>query len=200
MDHANMFDTPATYRAMRAENAVLAAASGYLLWRHRREVRWPVALGLFLYNDTVGYLPGAIAYRRSTDKKISKGYYAAYNIMHSAVSASAVAGAWARFVGPEWAMLGIPFHIGVDRAMFGNFLKPFSVPFEPEPHPLWATVRDPLQEPWEGMTATEARVRPKHASTEDGMLDGTHRGNGRQDGAPPDATGGKRRSTTVGPS
>lgn len=159
MDATNTFDTPTTYRAMRAEYALLAAASAYLLVRKRKEVRWPVALGLFLYNDTLGYLPGAIAYRRSPDKKISKLYYAAYNLMHSGVSASAAAAAWARFVGPEWAMLGIPFHIGIDRALFGNILKPFSVPFEPEPHPLWETVRDQLQQPWPGMAAAQAMAR-----------------------------------------
>jgi hypothetical protein len=158
MDAKNMFETPATYRAMRAEYGLLAAASGYLLWRHRKEVRWPVAAGLFLYNDTFGYVPGAIAYRRSPDKKISKGYYLAYNLMHSAVSATVVGAAWARFVRPEWAMLGIPFHIGVDRAMFGNMLKQFSVPFEPEPHPVWETVRDQLQQPWPGMPAAKAQA------------------------------------------
>lgn len=158
MDAANMFETPATYRAMRAEYGLLAAASVYLLWRKRKQVRWPVAAGLFLYNDTIGYVPGALAYRRSRDKDISKGYYAAYNAMHSAVSAAVVAAAWARFVRPEWAMLGIPFHIGLDRALFGNFLKPFSVPFEPEPHPVWEGVREYLHQPWRGMSAAEAQA------------------------------------------
>jgi hypothetical protein len=158
MDAQNMFETPATYTAMRAEYGLLAAASGYLMWRHRDKVRWPVAAFLFLYNDTFGYVPGAIAYRRSPDKKISKAYYLAYNVMHSAVSAAAVGGAWARFVGPEWGMLGIPFHIGLDRALFGNMLKPFSVPFEPEPHPAWASVRDELRKPWAGVQP-EAQAR-----------------------------------------
>jgi hypothetical protein len=159
MDATNTFDTPTTHRAIRAEFALLAAASAYMLARKRKQVRWPVALGLFLYNDTLGYLPGAIAYRRSPDKKIPKTYYLAYNLMHSGVSATAVAAAWARFVGPEWAMLGIPFHIGLDRALFGNVLKPFSVPFEPEPHPLWEAVRDQLQQPWPGMAAAQAMAR-----------------------------------------
>jgi uncharacterized membrane protein YfcA len=159
MDAVNMFDTPATHRAIRAEYGVLAAVSGYLLWRKRKDVRWPVALGLFLYNDTLGYVPGAIAYRRSVDKDISKAYYLAYNAMHSGVSASIAAAVWARFVRPEWAMLGIPLHIGVDRAVFGNMLKPFSVPFEPELHPTWRLVRDELREPWQGMSAAEAQAR-----------------------------------------
>ncbi|HEX8743260.1 MAG TPA: hypothetical protein VF712_09000 [Thermoleophilaceae bacterium] len=153
MDGANTFDTPTTYRAIRAEYVLLAAGSGYLLWRKRTEVRWPVAFALFMYNDTLGYLPGAIAFRRSPNKKISKAYYAAYNLMHSALTGVAVGAAWTKLVRPEWALLGIPFHIGVDRGVFGNFLKPFSVPFEPEPHPVWERVRDELFEEWQGEPA-----------------------------------------------
>ncbi len=157
MDPVNTFDTRATHRAVRVEYGLLAATCGYMLWRKRREVRWPVALGLFLYNDTLGYVPGAIAYRRSSDKKIAKAYYVAYNTMHSGVWGSVAAAAWARFVGPEWAMLGIPLHIGIDRGLFGNTLKPFSVPFEPEPHPVWQAVRAELEQPWPGISVAGAR-------------------------------------------
>src|SRR5437588_750901 len=65
MDPANTFETRTTYRAMRAEYGIVGAASGYLLWRNRKRVRWPVAIALFAWSDTVGYIPGAIAYRRS---------------------------------------------------------------------------------------------------------------------------------------
>jgi hypothetical protein len=159
MDAANLFDTPATYRAIRVEYGLLAATSGYLLWRKRKDVRLPIALGLFLYSDTLGYVPGAIAYRRSADKCIPKGYYLAYNTMHSGVWAAFAAAAWARLVRPEWAMLSIPLHIGIDRSVFGNMMKPFSVPFEPEPHPAWQLVRDQLMQPWQGMSVAEAQAR-----------------------------------------
>jgi hypothetical protein len=150
MDAANTFETDATYRAMRAEYAILGSVSGYLLWRHRKQVRWPVALALFAWSDTIGYVPGAIAFRLSKDKRIPKAYYAAYNFAHSGVTATVLAGVWSKLVRPEWALLGIPFHIGVDRSVFGNFLKPFSVPFEPEPHPAWDSVKDRLSAPWQG--------------------------------------------------
>jgi hypothetical protein len=165
MDPANTFETPTTYRAMRAEYGLLAAASAYMLWRQRREVRWPVAAGLFLYNDTLGYVPGAIAFRRSADKKIGKRYYAAYNLMHSAITGALVGAAWAKLVRPEWALLGIPLHIGVDRAAFGNFLKPFSVSFEPEPHPVWEQVREQLKQPWPGASAAAAAVDGKQPAS-----------------------------------
>jgi hypothetical protein len=147
MDAHNTFETPATYRALRAEYALVLGASGYLLWRNRKDVRWPVAAALFYYNDVFGYLPGARAYKKSETKRISKGYYAAYNFAHSAVTGAVVAGLWAKFVKPEWALLGIPLHIGIDRAIFGNFLKPFSVTFEPETHPVWEKVKDDLARP-----------------------------------------------------
>jgi hypothetical protein len=151
VDAVNTFDTPATHNAMRAEYALLTAASGYLLLRNRKRVRWPTAIALFAYSDAVGYLPGAIAYRKSADKRISKGYYGAYNVAHSALTGAVVAGLWARFVRPEWALLAIPLHLGGDRSLFGNFLKPCSVPFEPErAHPAWEQVRAQLKEPWAG--------------------------------------------------
>ena len=40
-------------------------------------------------------------------------------------------------IGPEWALLMLPIHLCGDRAIFGNFLKPFSVPFEPTPVPAF---------------------------------------------------------------
>jgi hypothetical protein len=147
MDSHNTFETPATYRALRAEYGLLLGVSSYALWRNRKSVRWPVAATLFYYNDAIGYIPGAIAFRRSKDKRIAKGYYAAYNVAHSAVTGAVVAGLWAKFVRPEWALAAIPVHIGIDRAVFGNFLKPFSVSFEPETHPVWAAVKDELARP-----------------------------------------------------
>jgi hypothetical protein len=153
MDAVNTFDTAATYRALRAEYGLLAAASGYLLWRNRRRVRWPAAAALFLSGDLLGYVPGAIAYRRSPDGRVLRGYYAAYNVMHSMLTASAVAAAWTRVRGPEWALVAIPLHIGLDRGLFGNFLKPFSTSFEPTPHPVWEQVREQLAQPWGGAAA-----------------------------------------------
>jgi hypothetical protein len=150
VDAVNRFDTPGTHNAMRAEYGALAGIAGWLLLRHRKRVRWPLAAALFAYSDAVGYLPGAIAYRKSADKRIAHHYYAAYNVAHSALTGVVIAGLWARFVRPEWALLAIPLHLGGDRSVFGNVLKPFSVPFEPEPHPAWSQVEDQLRRPWAG--------------------------------------------------
>jgi hypothetical protein len=147
VDPHNTFETPATYRALRAEYALLLSGSAYALWRNRKAVRWPVAAALFYYNDALGYIPGAIAFRRSKDGRISKGYYLSYNVAHSAITGAAVAALWSKVVRPEWALAAIPFHIGIDRGVFGNFLKPFSVSFEPEPHPVWEEVKDQLTRP-----------------------------------------------------
>jgi len=156
MDAANTFETPATYRALRAEYGLLAVAAGTMLWRKRRNVRWPAAAALFFYNDLIGYLPGALAYRRSPDGRVPRRYYVAYNAAHSALTASAIAAVWSKKRGPEWALLAIPLHIGLDRGLFGNFMRPFSVAFEPRPHPAWEQVRAQLTTPWAGNGQTAA--------------------------------------------
>lgn len=170
MDGKNLFETPATYRALRAEYAVGLGVSLFLLIWHIEDVRILPAILLFAYNDIFGYIPGAIAYRRSPDKRISKHYYTAYNVMHSFVTAAVVAGLWALLVKPEWALLIIAAHLCGDRALFGNFMKQYSVSFEPEPHPVWTEVAPRLQRPAPGApsalgaeaTAADSRA---HADT-----------------------------------
>jgi hypothetical protein len=61
--------------------------------------------------------------------------------MHSALCALLVAGLWAWFVRPEWALLAMPIHLFGDRSLFGNFLKPFGVSFEPAAHVEFARFR-----------------------------------------------------------
>jgi hypothetical protein len=132
MDHANPFETPTTFRLIRADYLVGFAVVTGLLVAHAHQVRWWPAVGLFLYIDLIGYIPGAIAYRRSPNHRIGRGYYLAYNAMHSLMTQAAVAGLWMWLIRPEWALLALPFHLFGDRGLFGNFLKPFGLPFEPE--------------------------------------------------------------------
>ncbi|MFY1634216.1 hypothetical protein ACN27F_13185 [Solwaraspora sp. WMMB335] len=151
MDQKNPFETPNTFRLHRAEYLVGFGVSAVLLVMHWNEVRWLPAIALFLYIDLIGYIPGAIAYHRSKTKKISKVYYVLYNVMHSLITQTVVVGLWLWLIGPEWALLVIPFHVFGDRGLFGNFLKPFGMPFEPVPHPLYAklieSIRSPGQQP-----------------------------------------------------
>ncbi|MDJ0677153.1 MAG: hypothetical protein QNJ36_17530 [Calothrix sp. MO_167.B42] len=51
------------------------------------------------------------------------------------LSAILIAMLWAWLIQPEWALLAIPIHLFGDRSIFGNFLKPFHVSFEPTRHP-----------------------------------------------------------------
>ena len=44
---------------------------------------------------------------------------------------------WCLLVRPEWALLALPIHLCGDRAIFGNFLKPFGLSFEPVAHPAY---------------------------------------------------------------
>jgi hypothetical protein len=102
-----------------------------LIVMHLDEIRWLPAIGLFLYIDLIGYIPGAIAFRRSGGKPIPKFYYVLYNVMHSLITQGAVVALWCAVIGPEWALLAIPWHLSGDRGLFGNFMKSFALPYEP---------------------------------------------------------------------
>lgn len=149
VDGHNLCHTPTTYRLLRLEYLFgLLVTAGFLL-THLTEVRWWVAAGLFLYVDLIGYVPGAIAYHRSPDQRISRVYYVLYNAMHSLSVQGAVLGVWVLAFGWEWALLVLPIHLCGDRALFGNFPKSFTVSFEPRPHPAVQTaLRDFATVPW----------------------------------------------------
>jgi hypothetical protein len=137
MDVKNPYESPLTFKLHRAEYLVGFAVSIGLTVAHFHQIRWIPWLALFLYIDLIGYIPGAIAFRRSADGRISKVYYVLYNSMHSLITCAAVAGLWMWLIGPEWALLAIPFHVLGDRGVFGNFLKPFGRPFEPVANPQY---------------------------------------------------------------
>lgn len=161
MDHANLFATPTTYRLMRLEYGVGLVVCVVLAALHLGDINWIAFIALFLYIDLIGYLPGALAYRRSEDGRIGRVYYVLYNIGHSVITGAALAGLYALAFGPEWALLAIPIHLCGDRALFGNFPKAFSVAFEPEPHPVYEQVRDQLAVP---MTSDASPARAAAAA------------------------------------
>lgn len=137
MDSHNLFLTKTTYRLLRAEYGAALIAAAVVALIHLGHIRWPVFIGMFVYIDVLGYLPGAVAHRRARGGDIWRGFHVLYNSMHSFVSAGAVAGAWCLLVRPEWALLALPIHLCGDRAIFGNFLKPFGLSFEPVTHPAY---------------------------------------------------------------
>ncbi|WP_255953419.1 hypothetical protein [Streptomyces odontomachi] len=138
MDALNRFETKTTYRLIRLEYLFALVVSFYFLFKHLDDIRWwPFAL-LFVYIDLIGYIPGAIAFHRSETKRISKAYHVLYNTMHSMATQAVVALLWGLLFGSEWALLALPIHLCGDRALFGNFLKPFRVSFEPVAHPKFA--------------------------------------------------------------
>lgn len=163
MDAVNRFETPTTFGLLRAEYcAGLALSAGLFLW-HFDEVRWPVALALFAYIDVIGYLPGALAHRRAAGGEIPRVYYVLYNTMHSWLTAGAVVALWAWLVRPEWALLAVPIHLCGDRGLLGNFLKPFAVAFEPQPHPAFVRLENDLKSAALPVSSREAR--PARAAT-----------------------------------
>ncbi|WP_217208173.1 hypothetical protein [Streptomyces sp. AC550_RSS872] len=144
MDQANPFETPRTYSLHRAEYLVGFAVTTGLMIAHFDEIRWLPAIALFLYIDLIGYIPGAVAFRRSGGRPIHKAYYVLYNVMHSLITQAAVAALWCWLVKPEWALLVLPFHLFGDRGLFGNFMKSFALPFEPVRQPGYLRLLDDL--------------------------------------------------------
>jgi len=142
MDGHNRFETRTTFTLARLEWVTALLVSIVLAVLHFGEIRWPVFVGFFVVIDVIGYLPGAVAFRRSPTHQIGRGYYVAYNTMHSLLTGAAMVGLWAVAVGPEWALLAVPIHLFGDRGLFGNTLKPFRVPFEPATHPAFAAFLD----------------------------------------------------------
>jgi len=132
MDTRNRFHTDQTFALVRLEHVALLLALSLLALRHLREMRWPLFLIAFLAIDLIGYVPGAIAWRRAGGRKISATYHLLYNLTHNYLTGAAVVGLWALAAGRlEWAMLAIPIHLSGDRGLFGNTYKPASLPFEP---------------------------------------------------------------------
>jgi hypothetical protein len=132
MDVKNRFHTAETFLWVRVEHVILMMAAIILGLLHVRELDWARFIVAFVAIDLIGYIPGAIAARRSGGGPISPVYHALYNLTHSYVIAGAAVGAWALLLGGgEWAMLAVPIHLSGDRGLFGNTFKPVSLPFEP---------------------------------------------------------------------
>lgn len=161
MDMKNPFESPTTFRLHRAEYLVAWVVVSVLIVMHWNEIRLLPAIGLFLYIDLIGYIPGAIAFRRSKDGRISKNYYLAYNIMHSMITQGAVILVWGFTIGWEWALLAIPWHLFADRGVYGNFLKPFALPFEPHAAPGYRRLIDEISS---GTPATTGDRAPEAAA------------------------------------
>jgi hypothetical protein len=147
MDAVNHFESKTTYSLIRLEYLGALGVAFYFFFAHLGEINWWAFAFLFVYIDVIGYIPGAIAFHRSATKRISKTYYVLYNTMHSMFTQGVVALLWGLLFGWEWALLALAIHLCGDRALFGNFLKPFGVTFEPVEHPAFARLRAEVEAP-----------------------------------------------------
>ena len=132
MDTRNRFHTRESYALMRLEHVAVVAVCCVILLLHIDALDWARFIGAFVFIDIVGYLPGAIAFRRRQGPAISPVHHYLYNITHSYLTWAAIVAAWAILIGAfEVAMLAVPIHLSGDRGLFGNVFKPVSLPFEP---------------------------------------------------------------------
>ena len=113
---------------------------------HAGEVRWGRFIFAFAIIDVIGYIPGAIAYRRKGGGRIPAVYHHLYNITHSFLTGGVAVTLWTLATGaPEWAMLAIPIHYLGDRGIFGNVYKPTALQFEPVAHDAMTTASTETQ-------------------------------------------------------
>jgi hypothetical protein len=149
MDPKNRYHTDASFLWVRAESLALLAALVVALALHLRQVRWERFALVFLAIDVIGYLPGAIAWRRQPPSgRIAPLYHHLYNLTHSFLTAGVIVLTWAALAGQwEWAMLALPIHLLGDRGLFGNTYKPVELPFEPVAVPFPATKPEALCAP-----------------------------------------------------
>jgi hypothetical protein len=118
----------------RTEWLALAAALAVLSLAHWQEMAWARFAAAFLAIDLVGYLPGALAFRRARGQAIAPVYHWLYNATHNFVTGTLVIAGWAQATGRlEWAMLAIPLHLAGDRGVFGNGFKTPRESFERRP-------------------------------------------------------------------
>jgi hypothetical protein len=161
VDHVNRFETKTTYRLLRVEYGIGLIVCVALFFWHIRDIRWIPAVALFVYIDIVGYLPGLIAHLRAKGGEIPRVYYVLYNTMHSMTTQSLVVGAWMLLYRAEWALLVLPIHLCGDRALFGNFMKSFLVPFEPKVIPDFENFEQSLRR--RAVVVRHVPVLPDHA-------------------------------------
>jgi hypothetical protein len=138
MDIKNPLHTTGTFRLVRAEQIAFMLLCGGLLAWHWDQVNWWRAVAAFWAIDMIGYIPGAIAYRRGGGSPIAPLFHHLYNIAHTYLVVGIGIALWYWASGPEWAMLAAPLHLSIDRGVFGNVFKPVALPFEPVPVPdIW---------------------------------------------------------------
>ena len=137
MDTKNRFHNNETWLWTRLESIAVMLALSLMVVLNARDVHWGRFAFAFVIIDLIGYLPGAIAYRRLGGGRIAPIDHHLYNVMHSFLTGGAAVALWALATGSlEWAMLAIPIHLLGDRGIFGNVYKPTSLSFEPVAHEL----------------------------------------------------------------
>src|SRR5207248_2270184 len=74
MDAKNRFHTDETWLWVRAEHVALLLTLLVLLALHLPELNWPRFVAALVLIDLIGYLPGAVAYRRATAASPPTGF------------------------------------------------------------------------------------------------------------------------------
>jgi hypothetical protein len=127
---------PGTSWWIRAEHLAIVGICSVLAFTHLDDIAWARFIAAFLVIDLLGYLPGAVAFRKAAGKPIAPIFHLLYNLTHNYLVTGTGVALWALAIGgAEWAMLAVPIHLSGDRGLLGNFSKPASLLFEPRHAP-----------------------------------------------------------------
>lgn len=107
----------------RTENMLGLVISAWLVIRNYRKIHWPTFVALFSYIDLIGYLPGLARVYQKKSPEIERGFYWAYNLTHTFLTAIPIAALATWRYGRPWSALGIFIHLFGDRGLLGNFMK-----------------------------------------------------------------------------
>ena len=93
----------------RTEWLLLTVLLAGALFGHWGSISWPRFVLAFVAIDLIGYLPGALAFRKARGGSIAPFYHWLYNLTHNFITAAVVVSARGWALGRvEWAMLAIP--------------------------------------------------------------------------------------------
>jgi len=95
MDAKNRFHTPETWLWTRIESIVMMLVLIGLVAMHIGDVHWGRFIFAFAIIDVIGYIPGAIAYKRQGGGRIAPIYHHLYNFTHSLVTGGIAIALWA---------------------------------------------------------------------------------------------------------
>ena len=126
-------------KLIQLEYLALMALALYGTYYFRADISWIHYAAFFAAIDVIGYIPGRLWSVAFSTEKPPALFYWAYNTCHNFFSLIGFSALYWLFVGPDYALLALFFHLCADRGLLGNFPKLRSDDFKTPTTELLAT-------------------------------------------------------------